>query len=95
MPICRLMMNSSRARPTPAFGSRENANAWSGVPTFIMIFTGMAGIVAQLGDSTVNPDAADEPGVALGAGDGHRPAGKAPESHRRCPRPLGYRAHGR
>ncbi len=47
MPICRLMMNSSRASPTPALGSRENANAWSGVPTFIMILTGMSGIVAS------------------------------------------------
>ncbi len=44
IPICRLMMNSSRASPTPWCGSRENANAWSGVPTFIMIFTGMSGI---------------------------------------------------
>ena len=47
MPICRLMMNSSRARPTPWLGSRENANAWSGVPTFIMILTGRSGMVAS------------------------------------------------
>ncbi len=53
MPICRLMMNSSRASPMPAFGSRENANAWSGVPTFIMILTGMSGMVASSVDSTV------------------------------------------
>ena len=45
MPICRLMMNSSRASPTPALGSREKAKAWSGVPMFIMILTGMSGIV--------------------------------------------------
>ena len=53
MPICRLMMNSNRASPTPAFGSRENANAWSGVPTFIMILTSMSGMVASSVYSTV------------------------------------------
>ena len=53
MPICRLMMNSSRASPTPAFGSREKAKACSGVPTFIMIFTPMSGMVASSVDSTV------------------------------------------
>ena len=53
MPICRLMMNSSRASPMPAFGSRENANAWSGVPTFIMILTGMSGIDSSRSSSTV------------------------------------------
>ena len=46
MPICRLMMNSNRASPTPELGSREKAKAWSGVPTFIMILTGMSGMVA-------------------------------------------------
>ena len=53
MPIWRLMMNSSRASPTPAFGSRENANAWSGVPTFIMIPTGISGIDPATVSSTV------------------------------------------
>ena len=52
MPICRLMMNSSRASPTPALGSREKANACSGVPTFIMILTGISGIVASSVSST-------------------------------------------
>ena len=48
MPICRLMMNSSRASPTPACGSRENAKACSGVPTFIMILVGISGIASSL-----------------------------------------------
>ena len=52
MPICRLMMNSSRARPTPAWGSRENANACSGVPTFIMILVGISGIASSVVSST-------------------------------------------
>ena len=76
MPIWRLMMNSSRARPTPAFGSRANANAWSGVPTFIMILTGMSGIAVELGrlDGEVEHPVVDEAGVALGARDGDRRA---------------------
>ena len=49
MPIWRLMMNSSRASPTPWLGSRENSNAWSGVPTFIMILTGTLGHVVERG----------------------------------------------
>jgi hypothetical protein len=35
MPICRLMMNSSRASPTPSLGGREKARAWSGVPSMM------------------------------------------------------------
>ena len=52
MPICRLMMNSSRASPTPWFGSIENENAWSGVPTFIMMPTSMSGIAPRSVSST-------------------------------------------
>ena len=32
-----LMMNSSRARPTPSFGMKDRANASSGFATFIMM----------------------------------------------------------
>ncbi len=39
----RLMMNSSRARPTPWFGRLAKSKARSGLPTFIMIFTGPSG----------------------------------------------------
>ena len=40
MPITLLMMNSTRARPTPAFGNWANSKASSGLPTFIMTLTG-------------------------------------------------------
>ncbi len=53
MPIWRLMMNSSRARPTPALGSCAKENACSGVPTFIMILVGMSGIDDSSVSSTV------------------------------------------
>src|SRR2546427_803125 len=43
-PIPLLMMNSRRARPTPALGNCANSNASSGLPTFIAIFTAMRGI---------------------------------------------------
>ena len=52
MPICRLMMNSSRASPTPSFGSREKEKACSGVPTFIMISTGISGMACMSVSST-------------------------------------------
>ena len=38
-----LMMNSTRASPTPEFGICAKSNASCGLPTFIMIFTGQAG----------------------------------------------------
>ena len=47
MPTLRLMMNSSRARPTPSFGSCRNQKASSGLPTFIMILVGDAGILSS------------------------------------------------
>ena len=73
MPICRLITNSRRARPTPLFGSFENANAWSGVPTLSMIFVGLSGISSsRVMTSSKREDAlVDEAVVALGAGDGH------------------------
>ena len=52
MPIWRLMMNSSLASPTPSFGRREKAKAWSGVPTFIMMPTGIGGIASMSVSST-------------------------------------------
>ena len=71
-PIMRLMMNSRRARPTPWLGMPAKSNARSGLPTFIMIFTGICGsesssiwlalVLEQAG--------VDVAGVALGAGDG-------------------------
>ena len=71
MPICRLMMNSSRARPTPALGSWAKANACSGVPTFIMILVPISGIADELGllDGEVELAVVDVAGVALGARD--------------------------
>ena len=54
MPIWRLMMNSSRASPIPLWGRRENSNAWSGVPTFIMIFTGTSGMSSRAVSVTEN-----------------------------------------
>ena len=38
-----LMLNSSRARPTPALGIWQKSKARSGLPTFIMIFSGASG----------------------------------------------------
>ena len=69
MPIWRLMMNSSRARPTPWWGRREKAKACSGVPTFIMILTGISGIESSSVRSIVEVEQplVDQPGVALGA----------------------------
>ena len=52
MPIWRFTMNSSRASPTPAFGRREKENACSGLPTFIMIFVGSAGIESTSEEET-------------------------------------------
>ena len=54
IPIWRLMMNSSRASPIPLCGNRENSNAWSGVPTFIMIFTSMSGMSSRAVSVTEN-----------------------------------------
>ena len=47
MPIMRLIMNSSRASPTPRCGRLAKANARSGLPTFIMILTGISGIASS------------------------------------------------
>ena len=71
MPTLRLMMNSSRARPTPSFGSRWNSNASSGLPTFIMIFVGDGGMRSSATStiSIVEQPLVDVAGVALGAGD--------------------------
>ncbi|MNW00992.1 hypothetical protein D3C71_1965630 [compost metagenome] len=44
-PIMRLMMNSRRARPTPAFGNWAKSKALSGLPTFIMILMGRRGML--------------------------------------------------
>ena len=65
-----LMMNSSRARPTPAFGSCAKSNASCGLPTFIMIFTGDVGQLAalHLGHLGLEQAVVDVAGVALGAG---------------------------
>ncbi len=38
-----LIINSSLASPTPAFGIVEKSNALEGLPTFIIIFTGTSG----------------------------------------------------
>ncbi|MNZ82303.1 hypothetical protein D3C78_1009970 [compost metagenome] len=42
----RLMMNSRRARPTPALGSWAKSKARSGLPTFIMILNGSSGMAS-------------------------------------------------
>ena len=42
----RLMMNSRRARPTPAFGNCAKSKARSGLPTFIMILNGSSGMAS-------------------------------------------------
>ena len=47
MPIWRLMMNSMRAKPMPSLGRPANEKASSGLPTFIMIFTGDLGILSK------------------------------------------------
>jgi hypothetical protein len=39
-PMLLLMMNSSRARPTPLLGIWAKSKASCGLPTFIMILTG-------------------------------------------------------
>ena len=69
MPITLLMMNSTRARPTPAFGSCENSKASSGLPTFIMILTGIAGMVPRSRVTSKSSPAIDVAGIALGAGE--------------------------
>ena len=43
MPIVLLIINSSLASPTPAFGMLEKSNALEGLPTFIIILTGVSG----------------------------------------------------
>ena len=74
MPITLLMMNSSRARPTPAFGICANSKASSGLPTFIMTFTGSSGSapVSWFHHLVFEAAAIDVAGIALGAGDGDR-----------------------
>ena len=52
MPIWRLMMNSIRAKPMPSLGILVNENANSGLPTFIMIFTGDFGMLSNATSST-------------------------------------------
>ena len=66
-----LMMNSSRARPTPSFGSCANSKASSGLPTFIMILVGHRRHARRAATSTtsiVEQAVVDVAGVALGAG---------------------------
>jgi hypothetical protein len=46
-PIMRLMMNSSRASPTPSFGNWQKSNARSGLPTFIISLNGSGGIAVR------------------------------------------------
>ena len=41
------MINSMRAKPMPSLGRLENEKANSGLPTFIMIFTGDAGMLSK------------------------------------------------
>ncbi|CFN66358.1 Uncharacterised protein [Bordetella pertussis] len=47
-----LMMNSRRARPTPALGICAKSNASCGLPTFIMILTSIGGISPRRTSST-------------------------------------------
>ena len=47
-----LIMNSSRASPTPALGSLWKSNARSGFPTFMVILNGSSGIVSSMIFST-------------------------------------------
>ena len=46
-PMLLLMMNSNRARPTPSLGSWQKSKASCGLPTFIMILTGISGITPR------------------------------------------------
>ncbi len=48
------MMNSRRASPTPSLGSWQKSNASCGLPTFIAIFTGMAGMFVSSTSTTSN-----------------------------------------
>ena len=43
-PMLLLMMNSSRARPTPELGICAKSKASCGLPTFIMILIGQYGM---------------------------------------------------
>ena len=95
MPICRLMMNSNRARPTPAFGSRENANAWSGVPVHHDLHRNV-GHLRRLGrlHRETQDSVVDETGVTLGAGTvTGRPSARS-RSHCRCRPPRGSELAG-
>ena len=70
------MMNSSRARPTPSFGSRWNSKASSGLPTFIVILTGAFGMDSSERSmiSISSIAAVDEARIAFRAGHRDRPA---------------------
>ncbi|MOA07239.1 hypothetical protein D3C78_1269260 [compost metagenome] len=46
-PMLLLMMNSTRARPTPALGSWAKSKASWGLPTFIMILVEISGIAPR------------------------------------------------
>ncbi len=65
-----LMMNSRRARPTPAFGNWAKSKASCGLPTFIMILTGNLGMspTCHFGDFEFEQAVIDVAGVAFGAG---------------------------
>ena len=74
MPIWELMMNSSRARPTPRFGIREKANAWC--PDVHHDLDVDIGHCAHLGlfIRIVELARVDIAGVTFGARDRHRRA---------------------
>ena len=72
-PICSLMMNSMRARPTPAFGIIAVRNARSGLPRLTMIVGLRQRQRARIGTRvTSNGSVAviDRADLAAGAGDG-------------------------
>ena len=92
MPIWRLMMNSSRARPTPALrqpGERERLVRGADVHHDLDRDLGHR-VELGLLDAEVEQPVVDEAGVALGAGDGHLVAvGERRRWRRRCRRRRG------